>query len=359
MKSRMILAAIALGVLAAQGASAQTEQKYGYSPESFEIKFYLQPRYDYMLAGDDADENGFGIRRARFYLTSAVAPNVKGRLQVNAVPDKVELLDAYLEWTPWKAQHPAFSFTVGSFKKPFSYQEFVMPSSDLTMVDRTYLNGVLEKKLFVSAYDLGIMAAADLWEYDLPVLLHLGLFNGNGQGNKADGNRGKQIVARGEATPVTGLTLGANASVNRLAVFESSGSATIETSESFLVWGGEALFRRGGLELLGEVVGGDNYEPVATRAAAESHADFEAPGFLGYYAEALYTTAKGWQPGARVEQYDPNTDADDDGRMLLTGQIAKVFSPNFRWQVNLVHTEYEAEGRDADDQLVTQWTVKL
>jgi len=77
-----------------------------------------------MLSGDSADENGFSIRRARFYLTSAIAPNVKGRLQVNAVPDKVELLDAYLEWTPWKADYPAFSVTLGSFKKMEDAEQF-------------------------------------------------------------------------------------------------------------------------------------------------------------------------------------------------------------------------------------------
>jgi hypothetical protein len=360
MRSRALLAAMAFGLIAAQAAgAAPTEQKYGYSPESFEIKFYLQPRYDYMLSGDSADENGFSVRRARFYLTSTIAPNVKGRLQVNAVPDKVELLDAYLEWTPWKADYPVFSVTMGSFKKPFSYQEFVMPSSDLNMIDRTYVNGVLEKKLFASAYDLGVMATADLWEVDVPVLLNLAVVNGTGAGYKADTNHGKQIVGRGEVTPLTGLTLGANVAMNRLDVLEAASGDTTETGKSFAVWGGDVLFQRGKLQFVGEVLGGDDYAAVATPALAQHHVDFEAATFLGVYGEAVYLTASGWQPGARVERFDPNTDADDDGRLLVTGQIAKVFSPNFRWQLNLVHTEYEAEGMDADDALVTQWTVKL
>jgi hypothetical protein len=312
-----------------------------------------------MLSGDSADENGFSVRRARFYLTSAIAPNVKGRLQVSAVPDKVELLDAYLEWTPWKADYPAFTVTMGSFKKPFSYQEFVMSSSDLNLIDRTYVNGVLEKKLLASAYDLGVMATADLWEYDVPVLLNLAVVNGNGPGNKADTNQGKQIVGRGEVTPLTGLTLAANVAMNRLDVLEAAAGDTTQAGKSFAVWGGDVLFQRGKLQFVGEVIGGDNYEAVLTLAAAKKHVNFEAPSFLGLYGEAIYQTANGWQPGARVERFDPNTDADDDGRLLVTGQIAKVFSPNFRWQLNLVHTEYEAEGKDADDALVTQWTVKL
>jgi hypothetical protein len=360
MRSRAFLAALAIGVVVAQIAgAAPTEQKYGYSPESFEIKFYLQPRYNYMVSGDNAGDNAFGVRRARFYLTSAVAPNIKGRLQVSAVPDKVELLDAYLEWTPWMAKYPAFSLTMGSLKKPFSYQEFVMSSSDLNLIDRTYVNGVLEKKLFASSYDLGMMATADLRKHDVPLLLNLGVFNGNGPGNKADGNRGKQIVCRGEVTPVTGLTLGGNAAMNRLDVFEVAGGDTTQSGKGFLVWGGDVLFQHGKLRILGEVIGGDNYEPVVTLAAAKKHVNFEAPSFLGLYGEAVYLTANGWQPAARVERFDPNTDVDNDGQLLLTGQIAKVFSPNFRWQVNLVHTEYEAQGKDADDELVTQWTVKL
>jgi hypothetical protein len=147
--------------------------------------------------------------------------------------------------------------------------------------------------------------------------------------------------------------------MNRLDVLEAASGDTTETGKSFAVWGGDVLFQRGKLQFVGEVLGGDDYAAVATPALAQHHVDFEAATFLGVYGEAVYLTASGWQPGARVERFDPNTDADDDGRLLVTGQIAKVFSPNFRWQLNLVHTEYEAEGKDADDALVTQWTVKL
>ncbi len=360
MRSRALLAAMACVVLAAQTAgAAPTEQKYGYNPETFDIKSYIQPRYSYVLSGDNTDENSFAVRRARFYLTSAVAPNIKGRLQVSVVPDKVELLDAYLEWTPWKADYPAFSVTMGSFKKPFSYQEFVTSSCDLNLIDRTYTNSVLEKKLFASSYDLGVMATADLWEYDVPIVLNLAVVNGAGPGYKADTNQGKQVVGRGEVTPVTGSTLGANVSMNRLDVLEAAAGDTTQSGKSFAVWGGDVLFQRGKLQLLGEVIGGDDYAAVATPAVAKFHANFEAPTFLGFYGEAVYLTANGWQPAARVERFDPNTDVENDGRLLITGQIAKVFSPNFRWQVNLVHTEYEADGMDADDELVTQWTVKL
>ena len=185
MRIRALLAAMAVAVITAQTAgAAPTEHKYGYNPETFEIKSYLQPRYSDLFSGDSADENSFGVRRARFYLTSTVAPNIKGRLQVNVVPDKVELLDAYLEWTPWKADYPAFSVTMGNFKKPFSYQEFVMSSSDLNLIDRTYTNSVLEKKLFASSYDLGVMATADLWEYDVPVILNLAVVNGTEPGTR-------------------------------------------------------------------------------------------------------------------------------------------------------------------------------
>jgi hypothetical protein len=100
-------------------------------------------------------------------------------------------------------------------------------------------------------------------------------------------------------------------------------------------------------------MGGDNYDGMMSAPVSD------VPSFLGAYIEAIYRAPSGWEPGLRLERFDPDTDTDDDGRMLVTGQIAKSFSPNFRWQINLIHTEYEAEGADSEDEVVSQWTVRL
>jgi hypothetical protein len=87
MKSRALLAGLAFLVIAAQTAgvarmagAAPTEQKYGYSPESFEIKFYLQPRQP-LPSGDNGDENGPHPRRG------SLGPRLLSPgAQVSAVP---------------------------------------------------------------------------------------------------------------------------------------------------------------------------------------------------------------------------------------------------------------------------------
>ena len=345
MKRNIVLFVVAAIMLSAQMAgAAETTQKYGYKPESFEIKFYAQPRFEAELNGDSDVTSSFLVRRARIYLTSTVAPNIKGRVQVNAVPDKVEALEAYFQWKPF-ATAPAYAFSGGMFKKPFGYQEYVLSSSNLNLIDRTYTNEFMEKDLLATAYDVGAMATADLGEYDVPLMLWAGVFNGTGKGKKADTNSGKQVVVRAEGVPLTGLTLGASGVLDRVGPKDGA--------ESYIVWGGDARFEKSGFLVAVEAMGGDNYEGMMTSPVAD------VPSFLGAYVEGIYRAPSGWEPGFRLERFDPDTDTDNDGRMLVTGQVARSFSPNFRWQINVIHTEFEADGVDSEDELVSQWTVRL
>ena len=90
---KLTLAVLMLSALSAGAApAAETTQKYGFHPESFDIKSFIQPRYSYTVSGEDGlkNQNSFMVKRARFILTSEVAPRITGRLQVNAVPGKVE-----------------------------------------------------------------------------------------------------------------------------------------------------------------------------------------------------------------------------------------------------------------------------
>ncbi len=345
MKKLIVFVVLAVSAALAQAAgAAETTQKYGYKPDSFEIKYYVQPRFEAELNGDSDVTSSFLVRRARVYLTSKISPNIKGRVQVNAVPDKVEALELYFHWTPFLTA-PAYSVQVGAFKKPFGYQEFVLSSSNLNLIDRTYTNSFMEKQLDATAYDVGAMGIADLWEYDIPLTIHAGVFNGDGKGEKSDSNSGKQVVARVEGVPVNGLTVGASGEVNRV--------GPKDAAETYVLWGGDVRFSKSGLLVAAEAMGGDNYAGVTAAPVPE------VPSFLGAYVEAVYRAPSGWEPGLRAELFDPDTDTDDDGRYLFTGQIARSFSPNFRWQINLVHTEYQATGADSEDELVSQWTVRL
>ena len=60
-----------------------------------------------------------------------------------------------------------------------------------------------------------------------------------------------------------------------------------------------------------------------------------------------------------MEAFDPDTDTDDDGFIMATGQIAKTLSKNFRWQINVVHTTYSDDSAESETELISQWTVRL
>ena len=85
----------------------------------------------------------------------------------------------------------------------------------------------------------------------------------------------------------------------------------------------------------------------------------DVPTFLGWYAEAIYRARGGWEPAVRFEMFDPDQDIEDDGRTILTGQIAYSFSPNFRWQINVAREDFEEEALEDLTAVVSQWTIRL
>jgi hypothetical protein len=347
MTRRAILAVVALAALTAPAVQAdETAQKFGFSPEQFEIKFYIQPRYAYFVEPERSVDNTFSVRRGRIYLTSKVSPHITGRIQFEVKPEKVEALDVYFTWLH---DGGPLGATLGQFKKPLSYQEFVMSSSNLNLIDRPFINGFLEKNLLISARDQGLMGLLDLKEGSRPAALHMGVFNGNGLNRKEDDNSGKQFAGRASIALVPELRLALNGAVNRL--------SRADTSGTYAVWGGDVVWGgKEGLQAVAEFFTGENYEEAI---GGDLPLSAEVPDFLGWYAEAIYRFPGGWEPAARIESFDPDTDTDDDERLILVGQVARSFSPNFRWQVNVVNASFSEEGRDSETELISQWTIRL
>ena len=310
--------------------------------ESLQIKLYVQPRYEAQLAGPDSGDNTFAVKRARVFFTSQVSPTLTGRVHFSVLPGKVDAKELWLRWEP-RVRQAEVGLQVGSFKKPFSYQDFVERSSHLNLVDHTVATALVGQTLHFSGYDLGVMTTVDARRMGLPLRLDAGVFNGDGGGQRTDSDRGKEGVARLSAMPGKGLRLGANAAANR--VGEGLAAAT------YWAWGGDLAWRGAGFDLVVEALGGDNYADICSCGDAAS--------FLDAYVEILYHAPGGWEPGARVERFDPDTGTDGDRRMVWTGQVARSFSRNLRWQVNWVHVAFEDETREATDALVSQWTFRF
>jgi hypothetical protein len=229
---KTILAVFSFLTLAGTAFGAGTTQNYGFS-RCARDPYYIWPRWSCRtLSTDDVlngVDNGFAIRRSRIYLTSNVTPNVKGRVQFEMKPDKVEALDVYFDLSTSMQGKMPLTFRLGQYKKPFSYQEYVMTSNNLNLIDRPYTNAFLEKKLLASARDQGIMAIGDLWEYDIPVMVQFGVFNGNGMGQKLDSNSESSSWDSG-SHPLTGISLGGASKRIR---WEPT------TLETYTVWGGK------------------------------------------------------------------------------------------------------------------------
>ncbi|HET9235458.1 MAG TPA: hypothetical protein VFP10_15100, partial [Candidatus Eisenbacteria bacterium] len=294
----------------------------------------------------------FSIRRSRIYLTSNVSPSIRGRVMFEVKPEKTEALDAYFEFKPKIGETRPLMFKLGQFKKPFSYQEFVMSSSDLNLIERTFTHAFLENKIFASSRDQGLMVAADLWDSGLPVILSAGVFNGNGKNVKFDTNSGKQVVGRVEATPFTGVSIGANGTFNHRGYASDS-----TNTQDYVVWGADLVLAKSGFQIVSEVFGGDNTELLGS-AESQVFPD-DVPSFFAWYAEAIYRARGGWEPAVRFEIFDPDQDIDDDGRQILTGQIAYSFSPNFRWQVNVASENFEDDALEDLTAVISQWTIRL
>lgn len=354
-----VLLVSAASSLVSVPALAQTQQKYGFTPEAFEIKYYIQPRWAWYSEDIDlfdtslgAAENAFSVRRSRIYLTSNVSPSIRGRIQFEVRPDRTEALDVYFEFNPKLGETRPLTFTLGQFKKPFSYQEFVMPSNNLNLIERAFVHDFMERRLLISSRDQGLMAGLDLWDKGLPVMVYAGVFNGNGKNVRFDTNSGKQVVGRIEATPLTGVSLAGNATVNYRG-YESDSTNTAD----YMVWGADLVLARNGFQIVSEVFNGDNTQGLGT-SEAQVFPD-EVPTFLGWYAEAIYRARGGWEPAVRFEIFDPDQDTEDDGRSILTGQIAYSFSPNFRWQINVAREDFEDETEEDLTAVVSQWTIRL
>lgn len=358
---KTILAVLTLLALpGVAGAQTATVQKYGFSPEAFEIKFYIQPRWAYysqpvdLVDGKLAPEtdNSFSIRRSRIYLTSNISPSVTGRVQFDVKPDKIETLDAYFAFNPKVSEKRPWTFTGGQFKKPISYQEFAMASSNLNLIDRPFTNDFLEKKLFVSAEDVGAMATGDLWEFGIPVTVNAGVFNGLVKGaSKYDLNSGKEFAGRVEVTPLTGISVGVNGAISQ----RGYASDSTET-KNFDAWGADVVLARNNVQIVAELFGGDNTEAITAEPPFFPSA---IPIFHAWYAEAILRHRSGFEPAIRFEYFDPNRDDEDDGRTVWTGQLAYSFSPNFRWQVNGSREVFEGSAKKDLTAVVSQWTVRL
>lgn len=325
MKKLWMLALLSCVPAFAQEVTARQEAQPEAPPEmkkvldalsKLKISGYLQGQY----VNDDASRDQFSVRRARLKFTYQATPTARFVLQPDIASSGVTLKDGYVEliepWTTWK-----HTLTAGQFNWPFGF-EIGYSSSAREMPERSRVI----RTLFPGERDRGVMLSGrglqERFKYRVAVV------NGNGTTGNADTNDRKDVVGR------VGYSFGAldvGASVYR---------------GSDLVSGRELDKQRQGLDfqwatpLAGLGVRGEYITGKQTGADVD-----------GWYFYAIQNIGTRHQLVARIDEYDPNTDVDDNATLTIGGSY--VFHWDKHSKVMLAYERPKLEGNDPDDNVFT------
>lgn len=305
------------------------------------------------------------LRRIRLTAVGDAGAGFSGALQMEFGTDRVRVRDAIVEYEP----SPQVSLRVGQFKIPFNGIE--MTSSKRLLVierdarirglDAETTSGFLADE-HLAARNRGVMAIFRL--ADERLVVHAGGWQGNGENPENDD--GKEVAARIEyalipesETSPRPLVLGAAGVANgyfggprdTLAVLEGDTTRLDDPqyAAAFEAWAEFGKYLVPGLHVAANLIAGEN--PTEFRARGRG---IEFESFLGvqgwgeYLIELEADVLTGWAPAFRADRFDPNTDADDDGNLLLTPGLNLYFGETVKAQLNYDVLVPEDDGRDTE-----------
>ncbi|HEX2060323.1 MAG TPA: porin [Thermoanaerobaculia bacterium] len=280
------------------------------------ISGYLQGQY----VNDDAARDQFSVRRGRLKFTYQATPTARLVLQPDISSSGVTLRDGYVEliepWTSWK-----HTLTAGQFSWPFGF-EIGYSSSQRELPERSRVI----RTLFPGERDRGVMLSGrgmqDRFSYKVAVV------NGNGTTASADTNDRKDVLGRVgyEFGP-----LGVGASVYRGSDLVDGRELDKERQGVDVQW----TTPLPGLAVRGEYISGK-----------QTGADVD-----GWYFYAIQNIGTRHQLAARIDEYDPNTEAGDDATRTLGGSY--IFHWDKHSKVMLAYERPRREGNDPGDNVLT------
>ena len=328
------------GALISGAAGAQTAPETEPSAEErrlallerLKVSGYVQAQYvnvdgdDDVLLPDGGSRNRdqFSVRRGRLKFTYRASELSRVVFAVDASSGGTSLKDGYIEliepWTSWKN-----TLTAGQFNWPFGF-EVGYSSADREVPEHSRVI----RTLFPNEYDRGAMLSGgrDRFDYRLAVV------NGGGTANSSDLESDKDLVGR------LGMKLGA---IN-VGVSCYEGDALIATAaapEGQLFdrtrWGvdAQATTPIPGLRVRGEWIQGEQL----------------GSDVRGWYFYLVQNVGTRHQFAARLDEYDPNLDADGDA--ILTPTLAYSFFWDSNTKVMLAVEDPRRERNDPEDRALT------
>jgi phosphate-selective porin OprO and OprP len=277
-----------------------------------------------LYTGQDSGLDGFTLRRARFSLSGELLKNVRFKLQLDAAKSPA-LYDAQIDFT----LHEKASLRIGQFKVPFSL-ESLTSGSDLDTVNRSQPVSKLApgQDIGSSGRDIGAAAFGKIAFIEYTI----GVFNGAGM-NKADTNEQKDLAGRIIIRPFQFLAVGA--SVYDGSYSASAGAAPVVRDRAGL----EMAFLYQGWSLKGEWIQAEDDQTMKR----------------GWYLQAgCHFLPKTLQGILKVDSFDPDTAAAQDGAKVWTAGLNWFLSGKTKLQVNLEIHKNEA-GKTTNTVFLTQF----
>lgn len=252
---------------------AQVQAKPVAPPVTFAFNGYVQGRFSDVL-GDNTSASTFEVKRAYVNLLAQLSPRVSATLMVSGAPT-TEVKEAYGQYN----FDPSCKARLGLVRIPFGY-EIPLSSARLITLERSQ---AFNKLLADFTFERG------LFTYYNPLNSRLSLqaavVNGTPTSTPADTNDTKNIVARLGYT-LLGGQVGAS-------IYNGKGlDGTTMDREGI-----DVVKKTGEFTVIGEAIAGKTGTVDANGA---------------YVTLAYQKKGSPWQPYARYDTYDPNTDQGND-----------------------------------------------
>lgn len=304
---------------------------------------YLQAQYvndersQNALGGTTGTRNfdQFSVRRARVKFTWQATNTARFVLQPDITSSGVTLKDGYLEltepWTTWRN-----TLTAGQFNWPFGF-EIMYSSSAREMPERSRVI----RTLFPGERDRGVMLSglglSEKLRYQVAVV------NGTGTVRSDDLNKRKDVVGR-VGYSFGPVDVGAS-------LYRGSDLVATATNASGLEFDKE---RQGvdfqwvtpvpGLGVRGEYITGKQAPNAGTTRTESFDVD-------GWYFYAIQNIGTRHQLVARIDEYDPNTDVNNDAVRTIGGSY--IFHWDAHSKVMLAYEKPDNEVNDPNDNVFT------
>lgn len=172
---------------------------------------YVIGKYSYS-SKDGADENGFGARLIRMYVSGTILRDFRYRVQLEL--KNPAMRDYTLEWVRWKE----LQVKVGQFKRCFTYNNPMNPwdvgmgnYSQIGQYMTALIQGDPSGEPGQNGRDIGLQLQGDLFPVGKAghrlIRYQAAVYNGNGQ-NKNDNNRQKDWIGNIQVQPIKDLYIG-------------------------------------------------------------------------------------------------------------------------------------------------------